>query len=235
MKRDILIIEDDRDIVELLQYNLERERYEVRAATSGEAGLDEARRLLPSLILLDLGLPGIQGLEVCRLLKLREPTADIPIIMLTARGEESDVVVGLEVGADDYVTKPFKVREVIARIRAVLRRSRGGEQPRDSDKIIVGPIEIDSGRHEVQVSGRLVEFTLAEFRLLKALAMNAGRVLTRDQLLGDITAGTAFIIDRNVDVHIRSIRKKLGAVRNVISTVRGVGYKMQAHPSESED
>jgi DNA-binding response OmpR family regulator len=223
----ILIIEDDPDITELLIYNLERERFKVWTAPSGEHGLALAQGHRPSLILLDLGLPGIQGLDVCRLLKQDAKTLSIPIVMLTARGEESDVVVGLEIGADDYITKPFNVRELVARVKAVLRRARPERFSAEEQFIELGPLLIDSGRHEVRVGGRLVEFTLTEFRLLKFLASNPGRVLTRQQLLNEITAGTTFIVDRNVDVHVRAIRKKLGVHRGLINTVRGVGYKIQ--------
>jgi DNA-binding response OmpR family regulator len=223
----ILIIEDDSDIIELLRYNLERERFSVSVAQTGELGLELAESIRPALILLDLGLPGIQGLEVCKILKSRKRTAWIPIVMLTARGEESDVVIGLEMGADDYVAKPFKVRELVARVRAVLRRSSTDRKESDDDYVEMGPLRIDSERHEVSLEGQLVEFTLTEFRLLKRLASNPGRVLTRQQLLNEITEGTAYIVDRNVDVHIRSIRKKLGSARDLINTVRGVGYKFQ--------
>ncbi|MFZ0428871.1 MAG: response regulator transcription factor [Acidobacteriota bacterium] len=224
----IVIVEDDEDIIELLRYNLERERFRVRIARTGEQGVELARSQEPSLVILDLGLPGIQGLEVCRILKRDETTRSIPIIMLTARGEESDIVLGLELGADDYVTKPFKIREFMARIRAALRRNaadfeaRGGVGP-----IVAGTLEIDPVRHEARLRGELLPLTRAEFRLLRALAAHAGRVFTRDQLLQDITEGEAFISDRNVDVHVRSIRKKLGKARQLIVTIRGVGYKLR--------
>lgn len=224
----IVIIEDDSDIIELLQYNLTRERYLLHVCRSGERGIDVVRAMSPSLVILDLGLPGIQGLEVCRMLKQDAPTRGIPIIMLTARGEESDIVLGLELGADDYVTKPFKVRELIARIRAVLRRKTPPEPDHGRPGLIVtGPLEVDSERHEVRLGGELLPLTPAEFRLLRALAASPGRVLTRDQLLGDVTDGSVFITDRNVDVHVRSIRRKLGKSRDLIITVRGVGYKLQ--------
>jgi len=227
IEKRILIIEDDSDITELLRYNLERERYSVVVAQTGERGLELAASVHPSLILLDLGLPGIQGLEVCKSLKAAKKTAWIPIVMLTARGEESDVVIGLEMGADDYVSKPFKVRELVARVRAVLRRSRTDREDDAEHLVEKGPLCIDSERHEVSLNGELVEFTLTEFRLLRLLASNPGRVLTRQQLLNEITEGTAFIVDRNVDVHIRSIRKKLGQARDLIATIRGIGYKFQ--------
>lgn len=223
----ILVIEDDPDIQELIQYNLEREGFRVSFADSGEVGLKSARETTPALIILDLVLPGIQGRDVCRLLKQHRETAAVPIIMLTARGEESDIVVGLELGADDYITKPFRVRELVARIKAVLRR--GGENRTEQSEHLIkaGPLVIDSGRHEVILKQRPVPMTLAEFRTLKALAARPGRVLTRDQILNRVTEGKTFIIDRNVDVHIRSIRRKLGEHRDLIETIRGVGYKFR--------
>jgi DNA-binding response OmpR family regulator len=225
VERTILIIEDDSDIADLLRHNLEREGYKVAITRSGENGLEMTRSSPPSLILLDLGLPGIQGLEVCRLLKDREETSWVPVVMMTARGEESDVVVGLELGADDYVTKPFNVRELVARVKAVLRRARMEPRRERRALVEVGPLSIDSERHEVRLQGEQLELTLTEFRLLRFLAANPGRVLTRQQLLNEITKGVTYILDRNVDVHIRAIRRKLGTYRGVITTVRGVGYK----------
>ena len=226
----ILIIEDGPDIVELLRYNLERERYRVLVESTGEEGLKTARSRLPDLILLDLGLPGLGGLEVCRRLKSNPPAESIPIIMITARGEESDVILGLEMGADDYVAKPFRIRELVARVRAVLRRVPEKHASERGVAIQVGPIHIDPARYEVRVNRVPVELTLAEFRLLETLAERPGRVFSRDQLLDRITEGKAVIIDRNVDVHIRSIRKKLGEARSLISTVRGIGYKLVETP-----
>jgi len=183
-KQSILIIEDDEDIVELLSYNLAREGFEVYESHNGETGLALATQKRPSVILLDLMLPGLQGLEVCRQLKQREESRTIPVIMVTAKGEESDVVVGLEMGADDYVVKPFRIREMAARIRAVLRRRR---QPDAAESIRVGPLVIDSARHEVELDGQSLALTLTEFRLLKILASRPGRVFTRDQLLERIS------------------------------------------------
>ncbi len=225
--RSILIIEDDPDIAELVRYNLERERFRVRVAVSGEAGLDLVRSEPPDLIILDLGLPGVQGLEVCRYLKLRPEYARLPVIILTARGEESDVVLGLELGADDYLVKPFKVRELLARVRAVLRRSVETPLAREDRRVEAGPVVVDSDRHEALADGRRLDLTLAEFRLLRALVSNPGRVLTREQLLNHITEGAVYIIDRNVDVHIRALRKKSARLRQMIATVRGVGYKLE--------
>ncbi len=227
-QRSLLVIEDDNDIIELLRYNLEREGFRILTAQSGEVGLDLVRTEFPSLILLDLGLPGIQGLDVCRRLKQRSETALIPIVILTARGEESDIVLGLELGADDYLTKPFKVRELVARVRAVLRRS-DLVSPRDpaQESIEVGPVSLNPELHEARLGGDLLNLTLAEYRLLRALAGNAGRVLTRQQLLSSITEGNVHITERNVDVHIRALRRKLGPERELIQTVRGVGYRLR--------
>ena len=221
----ILIIEDDPDIVELLQYNLEREGYAVLTSSNGEFGLGDAIARPPALILLDLMLPGMNGLEVCRKLKAREETRDVPVIMLTAKGEEADIVSGLEIGADDYVTKPFSPRELVARVRAVLRRGEARENGRK--RIALGEIVLDSERYEVLVRGQVIPFTRAEFRLLWTLASSPGRVFTRDDLVEKLTDGEAIILDRNVDVHVSSIRKKLGEEAMAIGTVRGVGYKFK--------
>lgn len=224
-KDTILLVEDDPDIVELVRYNLEREGFTVIAAGNGEAGLAAATEQRPSLILLDLMLPGMEGLDVCRELRRWEATREVPLIMLTAKSDEADIVLGLGLGADDYVTKPFSPKQLIARIRAVLRRGAMSPAPQAPDRIEHGPLVIDSGRHEVRIDGQPVAFTLAEFRLLCTLAANPERVFTRDQLLDRITQGKSVIIDRNIDVHIRAIRKKLGAHGERIVTVRGVGYK----------
>ncbi|MFQ5743868.1 MAG: response regulator [Acidobacteriota bacterium] len=226
-KSQILIIEDDPDILELLQYNLEREGFEVLVAEDGETGLREAATRRPSLILLDLMLPGMAGLDVCRQLQRQEETSRIPVVMVTAKGEESDVVLGLELGADDYITKPFGVRELVARVRSVLRRAEANRPPAVEGRIEQGPIVIDQSRHEVLLDGELVELTLAEFRLLRALAANPGRVLTRDQLISRITAGGYQIAERNVDVHVAAVRRKMKKIADLIVTVRGVGYKLR--------
>lgn len=223
----VLIVEDEPDIAELLEFNLGREGFEVLTASTGEEGLALARRHHPGVILLDLGLPGaLQGLEVFRILKTDVQTRQLPVIMLTARCEETDIVVGLEMGADDYIAKPFRIKELIARVRAVLRRSRADTA--SDEQLRAGEVVIDSARHEVRVSGQPVELTLAEFRLLRALVRSPGRVLSRDRLLNEITDGRAIIIDRNVDVHIRALRRKLGEAAGRIRTVRGVGYKFDA-------
>ena len=224
--KNILVIEDDPDILELIEYNLNKEGFRVQCASDGEIGLREAMRVRPALIILDLMLPGIDGLSVCKKLKAQKETEFIPVIMLTAKSEESDVVVGLELGADDYITKPFSPRELTARIRALLRRSTNSNHATiDSNMIVLGPLSIDSMRHEVKWSGQDIAFTLAEYKILVALAATPGRVYSRDQLLDRITGGDAVVIDRNIDVHVRSIRKKLGEENDLIQTVRGVGYK----------
>lgn len=224
-KDSILLIEDDPDIVELLQYNLEREGYRVVACKDGEEGLQAARKRVPDLILLDLMLPGMGGLEVCRELKTDRATNRIPVIMVTARGEESDVVVGLELGADDYVCKPFSPRELLARVRAVLRRGDAETRNGAASRMVNGEIQLDVERHEVTVCGEPVVLTRAEFRLLRTLLARPGRVFSRGDLADEITAGESIILDRNVDVHVSSLRKKLGDQADVIRTVRGVGYK----------
>ena len=223
-KETILVVEDDRDITEVVRYNLEREGFRILEAADGERGVDMVHRSKPDLVILDLMLPGANGLEVCRQLREAEATRDVLVMMLTAKGEEADVVVGLEMGADDYLTKPFSPRELVARVRALLRR--GKRQKRDDRaRIQLNDLVLDATRHEVLLGDEPVALTLAEFRLLWALARKPGRVFARDQLADEITGGESVIIDRNVDVHVSSIRKKLGDAGKLIATVRGVGYK----------
>lgn len=223
-KPRVLIVEDDADIRELIRYNLEQEGFKVREAATGEEGLVSARKKPPDVVLLDLMLPGIQGLEVCRRLRNLTETRTTPIIMVTAKGEEPDIVAGLEMGADDYMSKPFSTRELVARVRSVLRRSSADEA---RTIIEVGPLEIDSERHEVNLRGELLKLTLAEFKLLQSLSANPGRVFTRAQLIRNITDGDTHIVERNIDVHVRSLRMKLGPDGYLIKTVRGVGYKLE--------
>ena len=226
-KPRVLVIEDEADIRELIRYNLEQEGFKVREAATGEEGLVDARKKQPDLILLDLMLPGIQGLEVCRRLRGMTETRNTPLIMVTAKGEESDIVAGLEMGADDYLTKPFSTRELVARLRSVLRRGPASD-PEPAEMITaVGPLEVDTRRHEASVDGTSLKLTLAEFRLLGALSSNPGRVFTRAQLIRNITGGETHIVERNIDVHVRSLRKKLGDHGHLIKTVRGVGYKIE--------
>lgn len=235
---DILIVEDDSDIRDLIQFNLERDGFKTRVAKNGEEALWLAFEQAPSLILMDIMMPVCDGLTALR--KLRGSTGSlrhVPVVMLTAKGEESDIVHGLELGADDYMMKPFSPRELTARIRAVLRRAKEGDprsvsedgplssEKRDSESMRVGPIEIDLERHEARSRGKALVLTLAEFNLLKTLISKPGRVFTRDQLLENISGAGTYVIDRNVDVHVRAVRKKLEDDAEFIQTVRGVGYK----------
>jgi len=221
----VVIIEDEPDILELIQYNLEKNGYHPYPVVNGEQGVSESVRLQPDAIILDLMLPGIDGLEVCRQLRQHEATKHTPILMLTAKSEESDVVVGLELGADEYMTKPFSPRELIARLRALLRRSRMKLVEPLKNTFQIGPLTIDHERHEAFYEGNSLPLTLTEFKLLSALIQKPGRVFTRDQLLEKINGGDTYVIDRNIDVHIRAIRRKLGNDADMIKTVRGVGYK----------
>ncbi|MFQ5702742.1 MAG: response regulator [Gemmatimonadales bacterium] len=223
----ILVVEDEADILATLEYNLAREGYTVLSARGGLEAVRVARREAPDLILLDLMLPGLDGIEVCRRLKQDDLTREIPIIMLTAKAEESDIVLGLGVGADDYVTKPFSPREVIARIKAVARRVPVREHGDQQERIVLPHIVIDISRHEIVIAGTPVDFTPTETRLLHFLASHPGRVFTRDQLLSRVIGDGAYVIDRNIDVHVRSVRSKLGEHRDLIQTVRGVGYRFK--------
>jgi two-component system alkaline phosphatase synthesis response regulator PhoP len=223
-KEQILVVEDEEDILELLRYNLAKEGYRVTGVVSGEEGLRAARSQPPDVMVLDLMLPGMDGLTVCRELKMDARTREVPIIILTAKGEEADVVAGLELGADDYVTKPFSPRVLLARLRAVLRRRRAEPAP-ESDVIVLKDITIHLGRHEVLVQGRPVELTSTEFRLLAFLARRPGWVFTRAQIVQGVQGEDYAVTDRAVDVQIVGLRKKLGAAGEYIETVRGVGYR----------
>lgn len=226
---NILLVEDEQDLLELLRYNLTREGFSVQTAMTGEDGLKKAREIGKSLdlVLLDLMLPGIDGLEVCRALKGRDHTSGIPVIMLTAKGEESDIVRGLEYGADDYITKPFSPRVLMARIQAVLRRSETDPSRNNSSVIEIGAVSIDTERHEVLVKGEPASLTATEFKLLSLLASKAGRVFTRQQIIETIHEGYAAVTDRSVDVQVVSLRRKLGEAGRNIETVRGVGYRFR--------
>ncbi|MBD3333433.1 response regulator [candidate division GN15 bacterium] len=225
-KKMILVIEDEHDIQELVKYNLVKEGYPVNLADTGEQGIKLARSESPGLILLDLMLPGIDGLEVCKALKGDTKTAHIPIVMLTAKGEEADIVAGLEIGADDYITKPFSPRVLIARIRALLRRE-AKESVDDDAPISVHGLDINPGRHEVVVNGDAVELTFTQFRILLLLARRPGWVFTRDQIVNWSRGEDTIVTDRAVDVQIVGLRKKLGDWGKHIETVRGVGYRLQ--------
>ena len=224
----ILLIEDEPDIAEVLQYNLEKEGFQVELAGRGDAGLEAVRRESPELILLDLMLPGLDGLELTRLLKRDPATAHLPIVMLTARSEEVDRIVGLELGADDYISKPFSPREVVLRVKAVLRRLQP-EQPEEtaSELLQVGGIELDISGHQLRLGGAEVPLTATEFRLLRLLMERNGRVQTRGQLLSDVWGYAEDIDSRTVDTHIRRLRRKLGPEADRIETVIGVGYRLR--------
>lgn len=222
----ILVVDDEEDILKLLDYNLTREGYKVSCVETGEAALIEAKKNLPDLILLDLMLPGVDGLDVCRILRADPATGRIPIVMLTAKGEETDIVTGLQLGADDYITKPFNPMVLLARVKAVLRRA--GAPPVDgSDVVSAHGIVIDPRRHIVKVDGQPVSLTLTEFRILHTLARHLGWVFARYQIVEASQGDEADVTDRSVDVHIVSLRRKLGAAGDLIETVRGVGYRFK--------
>ena len=227
MKEKILIVEDEKDIIKMIEYNLKKEGYKVIDARDGEDALDLAVREYPDLILLDLMLPGIDGLEVCKSLKKESKTSSIPIIMLTAKSQESDKVVGLELGADDYITKPFSPRELIARIKAVLRRV--AEKEKLPEIFQAGDLKIDFAKISVNVKERSVELTSKEFELLKTLLKAKGRVLSRDYLLDTIWGydHAMEIQTRTVDVHVRTLRKKLKSLAWMIVTVKNYGYRFE--------
>jgi two-component system phosphate regulon response regulator PhoB len=225
-KEKILVIEDDEDILELVRYNLSREGYQVTCVTSGEEGLKKAKSATYNLIILDLMLPAVDGLEVCRNLKAYPKTVDIPVVMLTAKGEEADIVVGLELGADDYITKPFSPKVLIARIRACLRRKT--KEPVDKDSVVkIDDLVIHPGRHQVLIEGKPINLTLTEFRLLHLLARRPGWVFTRDQIVSAVRGEDYIVTDRTVDVQIVGLRKKLGMSGKYIETVRGIGYRFR--------
>lgn len=223
-KGKILIIEDDRDIVEMVEFNLKEEGYETISALNGQRGIESAKRERPDLIILDLMLPIIDGFEVCRTLKNNQTTANIPIIILSAKSQETDKVVGLELGADDYVTKPFSPRELIARIRAILRR---GREQEPAQKIERGDIVIDGIKHKITVGAKEISLTFTEFKLLEFMARRPGAVFSRDQILKAISDNDTMVCDRTVDAHIKSLRHKLGKAKNYIETIRGAGYRFK--------
>lgn len=233
--KKILIVEDEGDLVKLLKYNLEREGFKVNYATDGSLALAEARRDPPDLVILDLMLPGMDGFEVCRQLRRNERFLRTPVLILSARSEEADRVVGLELGADDYVTKPFSTREMIARVRALLRRNEPAI-PSQQSKLQRGEVVIDPTAHSVNVGSRAVELSALEFRLLHYLASHAGMVFTRDQLLDRVWGNDRTVTPRSVDVYIRRIREKveLNPQQPVyIQTIHGVGYRFSTNGDES--
>lgn len=226
IRSNILVIEDEEDIQELVEYNLSKNGFAVSSVNDGETGLKKIAAESPDLVLLDLMLPGLDGLEVCRRLKSDPTTQKIPVVMLTARGEEADIVAGLELGAEDYITKPFSPKVLIARVRAVLRRDRSREVDPE-ETVSIHNLQIHPGRHEVLVSGKSVKLTVTEFRILHLLALRPGWVFTRYQIVDQIRGEDYPVTDRSIDVHIVALRKKLGEAGAVIETVRGVGYRMK--------
>jgi two-component system alkaline phosphatase synthesis response regulator PhoP len=226
-KEKILVVDDEEDILELLKYNLSREGYQVFCTTSGEKTLNLVKTETPDLIVLDLMLPGMDGLEVARRLKDNPHTKNVPIVMLTAKGEEADIVTGLELGADDYVTKPFSPRILLARVRAVLRRK--GQESQDKTAVIqTHNLVIHPGRREVRVNDDPVQLTFTEFGILHYLARRPGWVFTRSQIVDEVRGDDYYVTDRSVDVQIVGLRKKLGPAGEYIETVRGVGYRFKA-------
>ena len=222
--RNILIIEDESDVADLLTLNLRKAGFRISTAADGASGLQKARDDRPDFIVLDLMLPKMLGLEVCRILKSDTATRHIPILMLTAKAEEIDRIVGLEFGGDDYVTKPFSPREVVLRIKAILRRAEGGAE---DECLSAGSIVIDPARHEVSVHGKRVNLTSLEFKLLRTLMQRRGRVQARDRLLNDVWGYESVIDTRTVDTHVRRLRKKLGKAADAIESVRGFGYRLR--------
>ena len=218
----ILVVEDDADLAEAIRFNLERERYLAPVARDGPAALARIQQQRPELVLLDRMLPGLSGDEVLARLKRDAGTASIPVIMLTAKAEESDELVGFALGADDYITKPFSMKLLIARVRAMLRRCSGAESPRDV--LTAGPIRLSVARHEVTVDDHAVNFTATEFKLMRTLMAANGRVLSRDQLINAVLGVGVAVTDRTIDVHVTAIRRKLGPAAEWIQTIRGVGY-----------
>ncbi|MEM9445639.1 MAG: winged helix-turn-helix domain-containing protein [Verrucomicrobiota bacterium] len=224
MSSKILVIEDEPDVLDLVAMNLKASGYIPIAAENGQIGLAKARSEMPALILLDLMLPQVPGLEVCKALKKETLTSQIPIIMLTAKSEEVDRIVGLELGVDDYVSKPFSPRELILRIKSVLRRSKGPVEA--AERVKIGELILDHAKHEVTVQGEMLCLTATEFKLLAILMERRGRVQSRDRLLNDVWGYESVIDTRTVDTHIRRLREKLGVASDYIETVRGVGYRI---------
>ncbi|MEM8835761.1 MAG: response regulator transcription factor [Planctomycetota bacterium] len=221
----VLIVEDEVDIAELIEFHLEREGYQTHVVASGGKAIERVDQERPDLVILDIMLPDLDGLEVCRRIKNDQTTRDIPILMVSARGEESDIVVGLELGAEDYVTKPFSPRVLMARVKAVLRR----HAPADaSGKIVLcgGSLAIDPGKHSVEVDGKPIDLTLTQYRLLQFLAVRPGFVRTRDQIVSAIRGEGTVLSSRAIDVHVAALRQRLGDAGNLIETVRGVGYRV---------
>ncbi|MEE4253061.1 MAG: response regulator transcription factor [Desulfuromusa sp.] len=226
-RRSILVVEDEEDILALLHFNLIKAGYDAECASHGEEALKAVAARKPDLILLDLMLPGIDGLEICHRLRRDEVTSEIPIIMLTARGEEEDIIRGLELGADDYVTKPFSIKVLLARVQTVLRRKNLLQQESDQEELVRGDLRIHPGRSLAQVAGDTIDLTFTEFKVLESLARRPGWVFTRYQIVNAVRGEDYAVTDRAVDVQIAGLRKKLGPCSHYIETVRGVGYRFR--------
>ena len=225
-RQSVLVVEDEEDIMEVIRFNLEKEGYEVNQALSGEKALQVIENNLPNLVLLDLMLPGINGLDLCRIFKQNDRTKAIPVIMLTAKSEDADIVAGLEMGAEDYITKPFSPRVLVARVRTILRRRESGVKD-DSSVIQVEGMQIHPGRHEVTMGDNVVDLTPSEFRILHYLARRPGWVYSRDQIIDAIRGHGYVVTDRAIDVQVVGLRKKLGDYGKFIETVRGIGYRFR--------
>jgi DNA-binding response OmpR family regulator len=223
----ITIVDDEEDIVELVGHHLKREGFKVKEFHNGRDFLSFLESVVPDLAVLDIMLPGIDGLEICRMLKSKTSTSSVPIIMLTAKASEADVVVGLELGADDYIVKPFSPRELVARVKTVLRRTTAIED--QGNVIKIGPLVVNTEKYEVSVEGNKINLTTTEFKILEVLAEGKGRVFTRDQLLKKkrLWGDDKLVYDRTIDVHIKNLREKLGIAGNMIKTVRSIGYKLE--------
>jgi len=222
----VLIVEDEEDIRDLIEYNLKREGFETCAISRGDQALDVIEEKRPGLVLLDLMVPGLNGIEICKRIRLNPKHKNLPIIMVTARGTESDIVIGLELGADDYIPKPFSPKELVARCKAVLRRQMSSSQP-PQEVYINGELKIDLLGHRAMLEGKKLPLTLTEFKLLKELLINAGQVMTRSRLLVLVVGSDVNVMDRTVDVHMASLRKKMGNYGSMIETERGVGYRFR--------
>ncbi|MAK16852.1 MAG: DNA-binding response regulator [Gammaproteobacteria bacterium] len=223
MTNKVFIVEDEPDLRDTLKYNFENEGFQVESFANGESFIDFIEKKKPNLVVLDLMLPGLSGLDVCRELRSKDKYDDISVIMLTAKSEEIDRIVGFELGADDYVTKPFSVRELILRVKVLLKKR--ADNPSDEHILEFGPISMNLEAHDVSINGESILLTALEFKLLKHLLTRKGRVQTRDQLLGDVWGYSAEVTTRTVDTHIKRLREKLGKTGDFIQTIRGVGYK----------
>lgn len=225
-RKRILVADDEPDVLALVSLNLQRAGFDVLKAADGEQAIKMSREEDPALVVLDLMMPGLSGLEVAKLLKQSPQTARIPVLMLTAKSDEVDRIVGLEIGADDYVTKPFSPREIVLRVQSILRRMESA--PSAADELQVGSIQVDRVRHEVRIEGKSLEFTATEFKLLTVLMERCGRLQSREVLLNDVWGYESVIDTRTVDTHIRRLREKLGVAADLVETVRGFGYRMVA-------